>query len=276
MAGAKFGISPDGKTFVEEPLAASSIVDTDGTTAQQHMDDTTRHTTAADKTKLNGIAVGAQVNIIESVKRNGAALAISGKTVDVTVPTKTSDLTHDSGFLTSASPLDASKLAGVVPIASIPPAALERMTTVATDAARLALTTATVQTGDTVKVTGTDKMYLVKDDTKLSSEDGYEPYTAGSASSVPWIGVTGKPTTVSGYGITDAPTANLTTATQAEAEAGSAATVRAWTPQRVRQAADKAAVAAVLEAGIDIVVVSNENEIATSGVRPGGIVLMKV
>lgn len=38
-------------------------------------------------------------------------------------------------------------------------------------------------------------MYFVIDDTKLTSEDGYTVYTAGSATSVPWSGVTGKPST---------------------------------------------------------------------------------
>ena len=49
--------------------------------------------------------------------------------------------------------------------------------------------------GDTVKVTSTGKMYFVVDDTKLDEEAGYEIYTAGSATSVPWSGVTGKPST---------------------------------------------------------------------------------
>lgn len=40
-----------------------------------------------EKDKLAGIAAGAQVNVIESVKVNGAALAVSGKAVDITVPT---------------------------------------------------------------------------------------------------------------------------------------------------------------------------------------------
>ena len=66
---------------------------------------------------------------------------------------------------------------------------------VADDTARFALTTATAQSGDTVKVTSTGKMYLIKDESKLNSEDGYEPYTASQASSVPWSGVTGKPST---------------------------------------------------------------------------------
>lgn len=91
---------------------------------------------------------------------------------------------------------DASKIAsGTISIDRLPKAALERLVVVADDTARFALTTATAQSGDTVKVTSTGKMYLIKDESKLNSEDGYEPYTAGQASSVPWSGVTGKPST---------------------------------------------------------------------------------
>ena len=46
--------------------------------------------TSAEKQKLSGIASGAQVNVIESVKVNGTKLTPSSKSVDVTVPTKTS------------------------------------------------------------------------------------------------------------------------------------------------------------------------------------------
>lgn len=48
-----------------------------------------------DKTKLDGIDSGAQANVITSVKRNGTTLPIVDKSVDITVPTKTSDLTND-------------------------------------------------------------------------------------------------------------------------------------------------------------------------------------
>lgn len=57
--------------------------------------------TNAEKSKLNDIASGAQVNVIESVKVNGTALTPSNKFVDVTVPTKVSQLTNDSEFQTS-------------------------------------------------------------------------------------------------------------------------------------------------------------------------------
>lgn len=100
--------------------------------------------------------------------------------------------THGSGDITS---LDASKLTGTISIDRLPAGALERCVIVATDTDRLKLTTASVQKGDTVKVTGTGKMYFVIDDTKLTSEEGYTVYTAGSATSVPWSGVTGKPST---------------------------------------------------------------------------------
>ena len=36
-------------------------------------------------------------------------------------------------------------------------------------------------------------MYRVVDDTKLDRSAGYKEYTAGTASSVPWSGITGKP-----------------------------------------------------------------------------------
>lgn len=53
------------------------------------------------KGKLDGIEDGAQVNIIEVVKRNGVAIPITDKAVDVAVPTTTSSLTNDSGYITN-------------------------------------------------------------------------------------------------------------------------------------------------------------------------------
>lgn len=107
-----------------------------------------------------------------------------------------SDFGGNATISTTLANFDASKIAsGTISIDRLPKAALERLVVVADDTARFKLTTATAQVGDTVKVTATNKMYLVKDDSKLSTEAGYEPYTAGQASSVPWSGVTGKPST---------------------------------------------------------------------------------
>lgn len=107
-----------------------------------------------------------------------------------------SDFGSNVTISTTLANFDASKIAsGTISIDRLPKAALERLVVVADDTARFALTIATAQSGDTVKVTSTGKMYLIKDESKLNSEDGYEPYTASQASSVPWSGVTGKPST---------------------------------------------------------------------------------
>lgn len=59
--------------------------------------------TTAEKTKLEGIEAGAEVNVIEVVKVNSSALAITDKAVDITVPTKLSDLTNDGNYVVDAS-----------------------------------------------------------------------------------------------------------------------------------------------------------------------------
>lgn len=51
---------------------------------------------------LGSTVNGAQINVIESVKVNGTALTPTSKAVDISVPTKTSDITNDSGFITKA------------------------------------------------------------------------------------------------------------------------------------------------------------------------------
>lgn len=51
--------------------------------------------------KLNGIENNAQVNKIEKIKKNGTVLSITNKEVNITVPTKTSEINNDSGFITN-------------------------------------------------------------------------------------------------------------------------------------------------------------------------------
>jgi len=97
---------------------------------------------------------------------------------------------------------DASKVtSGIFDIARIPAAAIERMTSVVDQSTRYALTTASVQNGDCVLQLDTSIMYWVIDDTNLGNAAGYHQYNAGTAASVPWSGVTGKPATAAGYGI---------------------------------------------------------------------------
>ncbi len=100
--------------------------------------------------------------------------------------------THGNADITS---VDASKITGTISIDHLPQGALDRLVRVDDDTARFKLTTENVQLGDTVKVKSSGLMYYVVDESKLGEEAGYEPYTAGSATSVPWSGVTGKPST---------------------------------------------------------------------------------
>ena len=65
------------------------------------LDNTTASYTEAEQTKLSGIETGAQVNVIETIKVNDSELTPTSKTVNIEVPTKTSDLTNDSDFTTT-------------------------------------------------------------------------------------------------------------------------------------------------------------------------------
>lgn len=318
-AGApKFKIGDGIKTFAAlgyttmTPSEIASAIESASAHANKDiLDAITAAFTTEQQTKLAGIATGAQVNVIESVKVNGTALDITSKAVDVEVPTKVSELENDEGYISeyvdttyelSASKsstnnnvdlilqgtnsngnelptkvrvkgtgattvttdasgtvivdstnteyvhpdsgvtagtyfkttvnaqghvtagenpttlagfgivdaaniqhthgnaditdLDASKItSGTIDIDRLPAGALEKLVVVADEAARLALTIDEVQNGDTVKQNDTEVMYFVKDDTKLGTADAFEVYTAGSATSVPWSGVTNKPET---------------------------------------------------------------------------------
>lgn len=56
-----------------------------------------------DKSKLDGIDASADVNVIETVKVNGSALTPdANKAVSISVPTKVSDITNDSGYQTAS------------------------------------------------------------------------------------------------------------------------------------------------------------------------------
>lgn len=71
---------------------------------------------------------------------------------------------------------------GKVPLSELPNAVIERMITVTDDTARFNLSVNDVQLGDTVCVNSTKLMYMVIDENKLNSENGYQVYSAGTAS----------------------------------------------------------------------------------------------
>ena len=102
--------------------------------------------------------------------------------------------THTASQITDNIP--ASKISGVLSLSNIPAGALERLIPVADDTARFKLTKDNAQNGDVVKVVTTGQMYFIKDDTKLSTEDGYEVFVAGTAAAVAWANVTGRPSSM--------------------------------------------------------------------------------
>ena len=134
------------------------------------------------QTALDVKAASSHTHAIANV--TGLQTALDGKAA--------SSHTHGNADITS---IAASKITGTISIDHLPQGALDRLVRVDDDAARFKLTTENVQLGDTVKVKSSGLMYYVVDESKLGEEAGYEPYTAGSATSVPWSGVTGKPST---------------------------------------------------------------------------------
>ena len=69
--------------------------------------------TTAMKNKLDSVEEGAEPNKIEIIQRNGSVLPINNKIVNVEVPTKTSDLTNDNGFISSIPVASATILGGI-------------------------------------------------------------------------------------------------------------------------------------------------------------------
>lgn len=234
--------------------ATSVTSDTSGNIVISSTDNNTTYSTAttsaaglmsaADKSKLDGVASRAQVNSITGIKGNaessyrtgnvnitpaniglgnvdntadssksvasaatwttartltlagdvtGSASINGSANVSLTATVANDSHTHSNSTISS---LDAGKItSGTIDIARLPAGALERLVTVADQTARFALTASDIQLGDTVKQTDTGIMYIVVDTANLANAAGYTEYTAASATSVPWSGVTGKPVT---------------------------------------------------------------------------------
>lgn len=74
--------------------------------------------TSTEKTKLGGIASGAQVNVLEKVKVNNVEQTITSKAVNITVPTNNNQLTNGAGYQTASDVTTAinTALAGITSI----------------------------------------------------------------------------------------------------------------------------------------------------------------
>lgn len=65
---------------------------------KQETDATKESVTALSERVDEIVSAGGEPNVIETVKVNGVAQGVSDKAVDITVPTKISDLNNDSQF----------------------------------------------------------------------------------------------------------------------------------------------------------------------------------
>jgi hypothetical protein len=100
---------------------------------------------------------------------------------------------------TTISTINAEKLTGTIdanrlpeiPIEKIPAAALERLFVVDSQSAAMSVD---VQEGDVVQIGSGGPMYFCVSESASTFATKFKEFTVGSATSVPWSGVTGKPT----------------------------------------------------------------------------------
>lgn len=95
----------------------------------------------------------------------------------------------DASKITSGT-LNADRLPEI-PISKIPAAAIERLYVVESQSAAMSLT---IQEGDVVQIGSGGPMYFCVSESASTFATKFKEFTAGSATSVPWSGVTGKPT----------------------------------------------------------------------------------
>ena len=97
----------EGKQLSTNDFTNSDKSNVDNNTAARHshenkaiLDATEQPYTTAEKQKLESIANGGQVNVIEKISVNGKEQTIEGKGVNIEVPTKVSELENDRNYAT--------------------------------------------------------------------------------------------------------------------------------------------------------------------------------
>ena len=130
------------------------------------------------KIKVNNSTVNStNLNIVGS-----GGTTVSNNSGTITISSETAPTSFDASAITS----------GTIDLERLPKGALERLFIVSSENDAMH---ADCQEGDTVQVTGNDnKMYFCVNGSATTFANKFREYTAGAATSVPWSGVTGKPT----------------------------------------------------------------------------------
>lgn len=153
---------------------------------------------------VSGVTVsGHTVTVTKAALPTTATKLSSARTFALTgavTGSTSSDLTSGVSITTTLSNVDASKITSgtlnadrlpEIPISKIPAAALERLYVVDSKSAAVALE---IQEGDVVQIGSGGPMYFCISESASTFATKFKEFTAGSATSVPWSGVTGKPT----------------------------------------------------------------------------------
>lgn len=135
---------------------------------------------------------------IDTIKVNGTAQIISDKTVNITVPTKTSDITNDSGYLTSAPVTSVNSKTGAVVLTANDVGALPADTVIPTvNDATLTIRRNSVDIGSFTANSANDVNIDInvptdKSDIGLGNVDNVKQYSASNPPPYPVTSVNGK------------------------------------------------------------------------------------
>ncbi len=121
-----------GAVDISVPTQVSDLTDGANVVKDANYVHTDVNFTSAKDTKLSGIATGAQVNKIETIKVNGTTQTITSKAVDISVPTNTNQLTNGAGFITGISSSDVTSALGYTPYNSSNPSGYQTASQVET------------------------------------------------------------------------------------------------------------------------------------------------
>ena len=135
---------------------------------------------------------------IDTIKVNGTAQAITDKTVNITVPTKTSDITNDSGYLTSVPVTSVNSKTGAVVLTSNDVGALPVDTVIPTvNDATLTIRRNSIDIGSFTANSANDVNIDInvptdKSDIGLGNVDNVKQYSASNPPPYPVTSVNGK------------------------------------------------------------------------------------